>query len=145
LLRGVSLDVVLSFQEERVVQNDWTLSWRNRRFQLLAADQRRSLAGRRVLVCEQLDGTLRLRDRGRDLPWTELPTLLRGSQPQPLTSPTALPLPPESTPPKRSTRATGNHSAHVNPGNKPPWKPAANHPWRRDQPSRTTSDPTTVP
>jgi len=145
LPRGVSLDVVLSFQEDRVVQNDWTLSWRNRRLQLTAADQRRSLVGRRVLVCEQLDGTLRLRDRGRDLPWTELPALPRGSKPQPLTSPTALPLSSDSTPTKRSTGATRNRSAHANPGNNPPGKPAANHPWRRGQPSRTASDPTTVP
>ena len=34
LPREVKLDRVLSFQEQRVVQNDWTVSWRNRYFQL---------------------------------------------------------------------------------------------------------------
>ena len=50
--RGVRLERVLSFQEARVVQNDWTVVWRKRRFQLTQANRRLSLRGRRVLVCE---------------------------------------------------------------------------------------------
>ena len=122
LPRGMSLAVVLSFQEERVVQNDWTLSWRCRRFQLTPPDQRRSLVGRRVLVCEQLDGTLRLRDRGRDLPWTELPALPRGKKRTPVT-PTAAAASHTATP-----AAVTNSCATNRPGSR---KPSADHPWRR--------------
>jgi Helix-turn-helix domain len=71
--RGVNLDLVLSFQEARVVQSDWTIVWRGRWFQLTEANWKLSLVKRKVLVCEQLDGTLRLLYRGRELAWEELP------------------------------------------------------------------------
>ena len=70
---GVRLERVLSMQESRVVQNDWTVSWRNRWFQLTAGNHRLSLAKRRVVVSEQLDGTIELLYRGRSLGWEELP------------------------------------------------------------------------
>jgi hypothetical protein len=70
--RGVKLHQVLAFQESRVVQNDWTLSWRHRRFQLTEANQELALVRRRVLVCEQLDGTICLLYRGRELAWSEI-------------------------------------------------------------------------
>jgi transposase len=71
--RDVDLSRVLSFQEERVVQNDWTVRWRNRWLQLTAANQRWVIVRKRVLVCEQLDGTIRLFYHGRELVWQELP------------------------------------------------------------------------
>ncbi|MCI0355907.1 MAG: ISNCY family transposase, partial [Acidobacteria bacterium] len=70
---GLELAGVLVFEEKRVVQNDWTVRWRNRWFQLTAANGRLALAGKRVLVREQLDGTIGLHYRGRDLAWRELP------------------------------------------------------------------------
>lgn len=139
LPRGVSLDVVLSFQEERVVQQDWTVSWRHRRFQLTAEHQRRSLVGRRVLVCEQLDGTLRLRDRGRDLPWTELPDTPRRALAPPIKAPRG------SAQKTRTATAKTSRSTRANTGTKPSWKPAADHPWRRGLRSPTPTDSTTVP
>jgi transposase len=71
--RDVDLARVLSFEEERVVQNDWTVRWRNRWFQLTAAKQRWSMVRKRVLVCEQLDGRIRIFYHGRELVWQELP------------------------------------------------------------------------
>jgi hypothetical protein len=71
--RGVDLGLVLSFQEQRVVQADWTLGWRRRWFQLTESNQKLGLVGQRVTVCEQLDGKVRLRYRGRELAWEELP------------------------------------------------------------------------
>ncbi|MFO0866237.1 MAG: hypothetical protein U0744_16580 [Gemmataceae bacterium] len=56
-----------------MVGNDWTLQWRNRRLQLTASNRKLALAKQRVTVCEQLDGRLRLRYRGRDLEYVELP------------------------------------------------------------------------
>ena len=70
--RGVQLGQVLSFQETRVVQNDWTLAWRHRRFQLTEANQKLALVRQRVLVCERLDGTILLMHRKRELAWTEI-------------------------------------------------------------------------
>ena len=72
LPRDVSLDRVLCFQESRVVQNDWTVRWRGRYFQLTAANQKLALVRQRVLVCEHLDGTIHLRYQGRDLASEEL-------------------------------------------------------------------------
>jgi len=106
LPRGVDLALVLSFQEQRVVQADWTVAWRRRWFQLTAANQKLALVRRQVTVCEQLDGKIRLRYQGRELAWEELPER------------------PKTTKPKE-TRARATES------NKGPWKPAADHPWRR--------------
>lgn len=101
--RGVKLEHVLSYQEQRVVQNDWTVSWRNRFFQLDAQHQKLSLARKKILVSELLDGTIRLTHRGRDLTWIELPARPARAKPK--------------------TARTGAAKA--------PYKPAATHPWRR--------------
>jgi transposase len=117
---GVDLARVLSFQEERVVQNDWTVRWRKRWFQLTAANQRWSMVRKRVLVCEQLDGTIRLFYHGRELVWQELP-----ERPEPAPAP--------------AKRAEGNSAARVagprgaQPGRNGASKPAPDHPWRRFQ------------
>lgn len=111
LPHGVALEQVLAFEEERVVQNDWTVRWRNRWFQLTAANQRLALAGQRVVVREQLDGTIGLVYNGRELKWHELPE--RPAQTRP----------PEATPER------GRRSGRARRGG--PWKPPADHPWRR--------------
>ena len=105
LPRHLKLDEVLTFQESRVVQNDWTIAWRNRRLQLTEANQKLALARRRVVVCEHLDGTIHLRYGGHELPWVELP-----DRPRPATC--------AASPTSRKLA-------------KPPAKPAADHPWRR--------------
>lgn len=107
--RGVDLAVVLSFQESRVVQADWTVAWRRRWFQLTASNQKLALVGRRVTVCEQLDGKIRLRYQGRDLTWEELPER---------------PKAPAKSKPTRTREGPSTEG-------KGPWKPAADHPWRR--------------
>lgn len=102
--REVNLSHVLSFQEERVVQNDWTISWCSRYFQLDASHHKLSLAKKRIVVSQLLDGTIRLVYRGSELKWVELTERpsRKGSKPA-------------------APKATG----------KPPHKPAANHSWRR--------------
>ena len=99
---GIKLEHVLTYREERVVQNDWTVSWCNRFFQLAEPHHKLSLAKKRIEVNELLDGTIRLVYRGHELKWHELferPSA--GTQKRP-----------PSNPPK------------------PPYKPAATHPWR---------------
>jgi hypothetical protein len=100
--RDMKLRHVLCYREERVVQNDWTVSWCNRFFQLDEAHQKLSLAKKTIEVNELMDGTIRLVYRGRELSWRELieraPAIKKKRPP---TTPI-----------------------------KPPYKPAANHPWR---------------
>jgi len=100
--RGVKLEYVLSYQEPRVVQNDWTVSWCNRIFQVHESHQKLTLARKKILVSELLDGQIRLTHRGRELAWSELPTRPSPAKPKP--SQTGVPA---------------------------KQKPAANHPWRR--------------
>ncbi|MGE0607984.1 MAG: hypothetical protein AB7O62_12890 [Pirellulales bacterium] len=70
--KGVRSTEVLSFQEGRVVQSDWTVQWRNRHFQLTEANRGLALVRLQVLVCEHLDGTIDLKYRQRELPFEEL-------------------------------------------------------------------------
>lgn len=102
----LQLDRILVFQEERVVQKDWTVRWRNRWFQLTATNGHLGLAGKRVLVCEQLDGTIRLRYREGELEWRELAER------------------PEQA--GRKPKEQGHPK-----GAKKPWTPPEDHPWRR--------------
>lgn len=101
--RGVKLEHVLSYQEQRVVQNDWTVSWCNRIFQLHEPHQKLALARKKILVSELLDGQIRLTHQGRDLSWSELPARPSTAQSKP--------------------SANGAIPAS--------YKPAATHPWRR--------------
>jgi hypothetical protein len=71
--RGLKLERVLSFQEQRVVQKDWTIRWRNRWFQLTEGNQKLALVNRKVTVCEQLDETVVIVFGKRELAWEELP------------------------------------------------------------------------
>ena len=100
--QGPRLEHVLCDQETRLVQNDWTVSWCNRILQLGARHQRLGLARKKILVSELLDGSLRLTYRGQELSWEELP----------------------ARPARASRRRTPVTAT------KPPWKPAADHPWR---------------
>ena len=70
-------------QEQHVVQNDWTVSWCNRIFQLNVAHQKLALARQKILVSELLDGTLRLTWKGRPLSWTEVCTRPSKAKPKP--------------------------------------------------------------
>ena len=105
LPRGLKRDHVLCHQEARVVQNDWTVSWCNRIVQLSVVHQTLSLARKKITVSELLDGTLRLTFGTQTLSWTEVSTRPLKAKPKPQ-PPVAI---------------------------KPPYKPAANHPWRRGQ------------
>jgi len=103
LPRRLRLEHVLCFQEHRQVQNDWTVSWCNRILQLSAKHQHLRLTKKRILVSELLDGTLRLTYREQALTWSEV----------------------TQRPPRAKRPSSGPDPA------RPPYKPAANHPWRR--------------
>lgn len=100
---GQPLDKVLSWEETRVVQRDWTVSWRGRWFQITRQEQAHSLAGKKVVVRQRRDGRVEAEWRGRVLKWKELPG-----------RPVKAPAPTEN--PKLG---------------KPPKPPGLQHPWRR--------------
>jgi hypothetical protein len=104
--RGVPrhLDEVLSWEEERVVQRDWTVACDGQWYQLDRQHEALSLAGRKVVVRTLRDGRVQLAYRGGKLRWRGLP-----GRPPPAARP---PAPPSAHPRGSST-------------------PAVNHPWRR--------------
>ena len=112
--RRMKLARVLSFQEERVVQNDWTIRWRNRWFQLTKENRKLALEKRKLTVCEQLDGTVLLLLGKRELAWEELPE-------RPVRAAKV-----KSVGPPKSKSGEGR-------------KPSVSHPWRRPYKSPTVS------
>ena len=101
--RGVprNLNEVLSWEEERVVQRDWTVACEGHWYQLDRQHEALSLAGRKAVVRTLRDGRVQLVYRGVKLRWREL-----------LTRPQPVPRPPTAHP--RGSAV-----------------PALNHPWRR--------------
>lgn len=108
--RGVKLDEVLCFEEHRVVQRDWTVSWRGRYFQLERRSAALGVVGQKITVRQKLDGTMQLVHRGHELNWHELP-----ERPQR----------------KRATEPPVVVDRRPAPRVRGPWKPPADHPWRR--------------
>jgi hypothetical protein len=73
--RGVprNLDEVLSWEEERVVQRDWTVACAGRWHQVERGHEPLSLAGKKVVVRTLRDGRVQLVHRGQKLRWRALP------------------------------------------------------------------------
>jgi hypothetical protein len=93
---------VLSWEYERVVQRDWTVSWQRRCFQIEAGQERLRVVGQRIKVRELRDGGIQLLSGGRKLRWRELSV-----------RPAVVPLAPKPIRPRVSQ------------------PPSAKHPWRR--------------
>jgi transposase-like protein len=97
---GLALKEVLCLEEPRVVQNDWTVRWRNRWFQVEARHEGLGLAGKEIVVRERLDRSMALLWRGAFLHFRELPG-----------RPARVPAARKDLPRKA-------------------WKPAPDHPWK---------------
>ena len=80
--RGVKLAEVLCWEEPRVVQNDWTIRWRNQWFQVDARHAGWSLPRKTVVVRQRLDGQVQVLWRNRPLQYHVLP-----ERPQPKRDP----------------------------------------------------------
>jgi len=102
----IVLEEILCFEESRQVQNDWTVSWRNRFFQLTKQNEALGLVKQKITVREKLDGTIQLVYKGYNLAYTELPER------------------PEKVTVKAKQLARSRK----------PWKPAPDHPWRTYRP-----------
>ena len=68
-----NLNEVLSWEEERVVQRDWTMACAGKWYQLDRQHEALSLAGRKVVVRTLREGQVQLAYRGSKLKWKELP------------------------------------------------------------------------
>ena len=79
--RGVprNLDEVLSWEEERVVQRDWTVACGGRWHQVEREHESLSLAGKKVVVRTLRNGRVQLVHRGQKLSWRALPERPRRS------------------------------------------------------------------
>jgi hypothetical protein len=97
-----NLDEVLSWEEERVVQRDWTTACAGKWYQLDRHHEALSLAGRKVVVRTLRDGRVQLAYRGGKLKWRPLPA--------------------------RPARIQQRQPVKVIHARRPP---AATHPWRR--------------
>jgi hypothetical protein len=102
------LNEVLSWEEERVVQGDWTVACEGKRYQLDRQHEALSLVRRKVIVRTLRNGRVQLVYQGKLLKWRALPA---GAARK--TSPVKV-----KPPGKVKT--------------KPETRPAGNHPWRRD-------------
>ena len=100
-----NLAVVLSWEAERVVQCDWTVACAGQWYQLDRHHEALRLAGKKVIVRTLRNGRVQLARDGVLLRWKEL-----GGRPV-------------RAKVKRAARAP----------RPAPWKPAADHPWRRGQ------------
>jgi hypothetical protein len=101
-----NLNEVLSWEEERVVQGDWTVACEGKRYQLDRQHEALSLVRRKVIVRTLRNGRVQLVYRDQPLKWRALPAgAVRKLRPV-----------------KKQTKAK----------TKTEQAPSASHPWRRD-------------
>ena len=65
LPKGLYLKDVFCFEENRRVNNDWTIQYQNRFFQIRKENKIRPNAGQKVVVRRDLEGTLTLHYKGQ--------------------------------------------------------------------------------
>jgi len=116
---GYDLDAILSHQEERTVDNDYTIRYRNVRYQIVPQSQLPGLRRAKVIVQQRLDGTLAVHWRDRYLQVRLAPA--------PPAQSAAAPPPAPPTQPRQ------------------PYRPPPDHPWRRWAPKRSRRKPAHVP
>ena len=104
-----NLNEVLSWEEERVVQGDWTVACEGKRYQLDRQHEALSLVRRKVIVRTLRNGQVQLGYRGQRLKWRSLPV-------------GAARKPPRVKPGGKAKAKRGTVKR----------APAAGHPWRRD-------------
>jgi len=107
---GFDLDAILSRQETRTVTNDYTIQFRNTRYQIARDSVLAGLRAAKVIVEERLDGSVQVRFKERYLHVTALPQ-------QPAKAKAG-----EAATRKKTKPRDTERRAH---------KPAPDHPWRR--------------
>ena len=69
---NAELDAILSFQEDRVICNDYTIHWRNRLFQIEKHQPYFLLPRTKITVEERLNGRIKIRYKGKYLKMNEI-------------------------------------------------------------------------
>ena len=132
------LNTILSRHDERRVQNDYTIRWNNRIFQI-GKPAHPGLRGGRVTVATALDGSIQIFFRSKRLTWYEimLPAPKASGNGKTIAqnglgtaSPTGKPTPPP-----------GPHATNQ----RKPWIPPPDHPWRNQIIRTTSGDISTLP
>ncbi len=100
------MNEILSWEEQRVVQRDWTVAYGGKWYQLDRQHEALSLAGKKVIVRRLRDGAVQLERGGVKLKWRELASRPMREKPK--------------------AAATPKQAAVE-------YKPGANHPWRVQQ------------
>ena len=103
----VALDRAFQLEETRVLSNHWVIRYDTRYLQV-TRQSGHAPARSTVLVREARDGAIELRYRGRLMRWTEILA------------------------PGRSAPVPAAERAQPMPAARRPWRPSADHPWRRD-------------
>lgn len=98
------LPAIFAKQYNRLVRNDFTVQWQNQWFQLSEVQKITVFRKDTILIEERLDGTIHLRKKGIYLDFTKLTTR------------------PKANRRTKQTALTGE-----------PYKPAKDHPWRRQK------------
>jgi len=108
------LEQVFRLERERVLSQDWVVRDENRFYQVGRQSQHHAPAKSKVRVWEGEDGSIEIHYRGRKLRWEEI-----------------------AAPPKRIPEPRAGSAASSIP--RKPWRPAADHPWRRGYPERSVA------
>ena len=120
-LKGYDLKAILSHQEQRVVTNDYTVQYQGRKYQILRQSQGGVLRRSKVTVEHRLDGSIKFRRRGRYLKSRRITVKTSAAKPSAkATSPAG----------RRAAAASGLRPA-ASAARTQPWKPPADHPWRK--------------
>jgi hypothetical protein len=72
LPEGLELKRIFCFEEERVVDNDWTVRWKNRMFQIKRGSKTLPPARRKVIIQEWLDSSIHIIYRGKEVQCEEI-------------------------------------------------------------------------
>ena len=104
--KGLDLNEVFSFEETRVVTNDWTVRYENRMFQILKDNQPLPRPGAKVVVRTLLDGQIQMLYQGKKLKY------------RPITSS------------RRPVVGATNHSGAKGASSSRKRIPSKTHPWR---------------
>ena len=100
-----NLNAVLSWEEERVVQGDWTVACAGKRYQLDARHEALSLVRRKVIVRTLRNGQVQVVYRGQPLKWRALPAGVG-----------------RKVPPAQTARKVATKMAVKSPAQNPPWR-----------------------
>ena len=108
------LALILCPQHTRTLSKNLTCQFQNREYQIQTPSPGYALRKAAITVCVAFDGTITLLYKGRSLPYR---ILQQGEPPTPLAD-------------EKRVRSIV-HQAKINQKQRPRWKPAPDHPWRR--------------